>query len=250
MDCEFAAFVTLATVPLRRLEASGLPTKPCSGTIVDGYSRRILLTASHAVRPDEQWAVEIRYDSQNGTQLYRLGAMQYVMASGYGPTAEVDLAFCIVGTDFCPRFQCFNDAGVIAEETPRIVLKSDLRVPPRTGIKYGFSGTSGVTLEPRPPALNHAILSGRVPLELGLTFLESDTEYDIFQLGHAHPGHSAFRGCSGAPIISEEGDLVGLLVGGCESTSTIRSLPLRRYASAVAAGIQSSVNSLAGLWLK
>jgi hypothetical protein len=239
MDREFATFLILASYPLRRLEPSGIPTGSCSGTIVQTGAHRVLLSVSHSVAPDESWAVEVRYDPVKGTELWRVGNMEYVRAIDQAGVRNVDFSFRTVPDELRSYFQRFSDTGFLMSEHERLVLRSDLTAEPKCGCAYGFAGFSGVTTEPRPPTLAHQILGGELQVETGLAFLRTERDFDFFGLRHQHPGHAAYRGCSGAPIISEDGDLVGLVVRGCESDSTILSLPLRFYASAVAAALDS-----------
>lgn len=202
------------------------------------HGHRVLLTVSHSVTPNEMWAVEVCYDAKNGMKLWKLGSMDYVMAIDQAGTREVDFAFRSVPDALRSYYQRFSDIGTLVSEVERVVLLSDLIDKPRANRKFGFAGVSRITSEPRPPVLAHAIRGGEMQVETELTFLATEQDLDIFRLGHRHPGHIAYEGCSGAPVISEHGELVGLVVGGCESDSTIRSLPLRFYASAVHAAMR------------
>ncbi len=42
-----------------------------------------------------------------------------------------------------------------------------------------------------------------------------------FKMPEKHPGHEWFKGCSGAPIIGEDGKVVSLVSGGCTETNEI-----------------------------
>jgi len=42
-----------------------------------------------------------------------------------------------------------------------------------------------------------------------------------FKMPENHPGHECFEGCSGAPIIGEDGKVVSLVSGGCVETNEI-----------------------------
>ena len=51
----------------------------------------------------------------------------------------------------------------------------------------------------------------------------------VFKLARAHQGHEYYRGASGAPIVSPEGVIVSMVLGGCEKKNEIYGLPLAKY---------------------
>ena len=56
--------------------------------------------------------------------------------------------------------------------------------------------------------------------ETEMRYLESDGDYHLFELDHDHPGHQEYKGCSGAPILDNEGNLVALVASGAEDSET------------------------------
>jgi hypothetical protein len=62
-----------------------------------------------------------------------------------------------------------------------------------------------------------------------MQYLETKDDMHIFRLGSKHPGHDRFRGCSGAPIISKNGQVVGLVCGGDSNSDTIYGIALSAY---------------------
>jgi CBS domain-containing protein len=73
------------------------------------------------------------------------------------------------------------------------------------------------------------VLGGEIRVYSGLKYLRTEGDFHIFKLPFAHPGHDHFRGCSGAPVLSEGGKLVGLVSGGDIPTNVIRVLSLAAY---------------------
>ena len=49
-----------------------------------------------------------------------------------------------------------------------------------------------------------------------------------FSLKGKHPGHEEFEGCSGAPILDGDGNVVALVCGGNTYSNTIRGISLSR----------------------
>lgn len=241
MDEPFAWLTILASYPLRRGYEHGPPAESCSGTIVDYAGHRALLSVAHSVKPNEAWAIELQYEGSAGTKLWKLGTMNYMAVVESEVARPVDFAFTLVPLDVRARWQHFSEHGTLVAEEERLILRSDFSVIPRPEVKYGFAGLTKHTAEPAPPGNSHAISGADLRVETSLKYRDTVEGMDRYDLGHAHPGHEYYRGCSGAPVLSEDGDLVGLVVSGCESDATIRALPLRHYSSALAAAFSQGV---------
>lgn len=231
MNKDFAKFVLLASHPLSHGFENGPPLGRCSGTIVEYRENRLILTVAHAVQPDEAWAIELEYKGTQGMKLYRIGAMEYLIEVTGKQIREVDFSFTIVPQNVQAKWQQFSDQGKVVDEEERVILLSDLSSSPLPNLKYGFAGIAHPTSEPAPPGIPHKISGGEFTIETELTFIETVNGLDKYSLGKKHPGDDHYIGCSGAPLLSEDGDLVGLVVSGCELDSTINALPLRKYRS-------------------
>lgn len=57
----------------------------------------------------------------------------------------------------------------------------------------------------------------------------------VFRLAHKHPGHGYYKGCSGAPILSDDGTPVAVLIGGDEASDCLFGAPITKFASALSA---------------
>src|SRR3546814_18916949 len=71
----------------------------------------------------------------------------------------------------------------------------------------------------------------------GLRYERTEGGYHVFQLPVQHPGHDAFQGCSGAPILDMERRVVGLVCSGSIPDNTISCVSLARYGVALDAHI-------------
>jgi hypothetical protein len=67
----------------------------------------------------------------------------------------------------------------------------------------------------------------------GLRFIRTEGEFHIFKLPVSHPGHDHFKGCSGAPIVDMNKQVVALVCDGDPATNTIRSVSTSRYKFAI-----------------
>jgi hypothetical protein len=240
MGLEFTWFTILASYPLRHGYEGGAPTANCSGAVIEFQGKRLLLTVAHAVKPDEAWALEIQYEASRGTKLWKLGQMQYFLQVEPSVIKDVDFAFTEIPTDLRAKYQRFSEQGIVIGADERVILDTDLTAAPHQGLKYGFAGGTQHTGEPALPGFPHEIAGSELRYETGLTYRDTVDGLDRYDLGHPHPGHKYYKGCSGAPLLSENGDLVGLVVCGSEEDATIFALPLRQYASAIAAALKTS----------
>ena len=73
----------------------------------------------------------------------------------------------------------------------------------------------------------HAFVSEMV-IYPGLTYSHSEREIHHFKLPVAHPGHDAFHGCSGSPIVDLNRNVVAIVVDGDVPTNTVRGVAVNR----------------------
>jgi hypothetical protein len=117
-------------------------------------------------------------------------------------------------------------ANVVKSETPITVHTPCLEDMPQPNNKFGFCGMVMPTHE------NHfgqVYFGGELRVYSGLSFLCTEDDYHVFSLPFPHPGHEHFQGCSGAPILSDTGSLVGLVCKGCVRTNEIWGISIRAY---------------------
>ena len=105
---------------------------------------------------------------------------------------------------------------------PNHVFDTDTIDKPNLNQIYGFSGR--VRTE-RPE--NNAFVSDMVVYP-GLEYLHTESEIHHFKLPVPHPGHDAFQGCSGSPIIDFNRKAVALVVNGDIPTDTIQGVAISR----------------------
>ncbi len=214
-------FVKLTSVPLRHIADSGLPDSVASGCIVEHQGRKFVLSVSHATVMGGNWAAEVRYEPGKGTQLYRFGATYFLsehsLSNGSGK--EVDFSYSEVHLDFDSWFQELSRSGSILNEEERVGFKLE-RIQPDPNEVFAFAGQ--VRTEIHMP---DAVVSDMVVYP-GLKFERSEGGDHIFRLPVPHPGHEAFKGCSGAPVVDTQRRVVGLVSRGCEKENTITATSL------------------------
>ena len=62
----------------------------------------------------------------------------------------------------------------------------------------------------------------------GLAYSHTEDDIHHFRLPVPHPGHGAFEGCSGAPIVDLNRKVVTLVVGGNTEKNTIQGIAIQR----------------------
>lgn len=240
-DPEWEQLLLLTSIPLREFDTAGQVMNAASGCLVEYRDQRLLLTVEHATRNGGRWAIELDYSPITGTQLHPIGPLQFVRECdlfGTDPPRTVDLAYAFVPSGLCPRFAVYQGRDLV-RRLPRLVLRSDFSAIPRAGQRYGFSGHVQLGWVPGDPPELHA----DVQLETGLVLAGMEAGDDIYAVEHSFPGDERYKGCSGAPILSTDGDLVGLVLGRVTGQPLLRALPLRRYRAAIDALIEFTTPS-------
>jgi hypothetical protein len=104
------------------------------------------------------------------------------------------------------RVMNFSAHARLKDIVGRGLIISDDIGEPNNKTRYGFSGD----IKPISiPALNGFETTQHRYYGLEYDRLENDKHY--FKLPEEHPGHEWFEGCSGAPIIGDDGKVVSLV---------------------------------------
>ena len=189
----------------------------------------MLLTVEHATGDFGDWAIQIEYEPEKGTKLYRLGAMNFLDRGNIqsGQVKTVDFSYVEVPTEIAPLKQQINDSLEIVDVIPTNVLHLKFPCPPKLNESYGFSGLIKGAVEKHPQAV---IFASESQIYDGLKYTETrDGDIVVFTMPESHPGHDEFRGCSGSPIIDANGTVIALLTGGCEIKNEIYGVSLESY---------------------
>ena len=212
------------SVPLRRFGASGELLAATSSVLIDFQGRRFLLAAAHAVpRSSAGWALEIGYDPAKGTEVLHLAPFVYLGEYSLGSKAlrELDLCAVEVPGDLVCYYENRTLRGLF-DKRPRHVFTYEPGAHPDPEGVYAFSG------QVRREQHSETTFAAEMVVYPGLKYLQSQDEIEVFKLPVEHPGHDAFHGCSGAPVVSMDRKVVGIVMNGHVPTNTIRALSLKR----------------------
>lgn len=222
-------WVLVTSIPLCHFDESKAPDNFASGCLIEYRNKRFLFSVCHAIdRTSDGWMAYNGFEPGKGSVWYPLGLFNYVseIAIGSRIFKEIDFCFTEVSENFLPLFQ-YHTFQALSDERPRHVFQTDLSALPSDDQIFGFSGK----VEPEAHGLNAVITTAVV--YPGLRFLRTESEYHVFQLPVPHPGHKLFQGCSGAPIVDMNKNVVALVCDGDSESNTIRGVSLARYKSAL-----------------
>jgi len=219
----------VTSVPLRRLDGADAPVGVASSCLIDYAGRRFLLSVQHAVdRGSTDWVVDLGYERGKGTAIYRPKSFNYVaeIVRGSGVIRDIDFCFTEVPNDLVSIYQNATPRG-ISDERPRHVFQTDLSATPDDKQVFAFAG------QVKPEMHGTSALATEMNVYPGLRFLRTEGEFHVFEIPVPHPGHEQFQGCSGAPIVDMNRQVIALVCNGDPATNTIRGVSIARYKFAV-----------------
>ena len=218
--------IKYSSVQLRKHEGNDMPSSIGSGCLLDFKGRRFLLTVFHVTEKSSKWSAQIKYnDKVHKVEVLFLNAFSFLAdySKNKKSIKDVEFSFHPVHPDLTFYFhnRTWKDETVEIKERP--VFTVDDIGEPNKEIYYGFSGDIKPT---SMPDLNAFETTQHIYHGLKYDRLENDMHY--FKLPEDHPGHEMFQGCSGAPIIGEDGKVVSLVSGGCAINNEIYGCNLQK----------------------
>ena len=193
--------------------------------MIDIKDRRFLITVFHVTKRSSKWAAQIKYnDSVNKTEVYYPGPFNFLGDFGKDgcKIREVEFAFVEVPRDLECIFQHRTHLGQTLTERPREIFKEIDVIDPNPQQTYGFAG------DIKPLFVSGQGLETEHNTYPGLKFDRTEGDFHCFKLPVEHPGHEAFRGCSGSPIIDLHHKVVSLVNHGCEKKNEIYGVNLAK----------------------
>lgn len=217
-------WVLVTSIPLRRLDENGDVVGHASGALVDCADRRFLLSVGHAVkRGTSGWAIQLGYDSAHGMEIFRPNGFCYVgeFSRSTKQMRELDLCLTEVPRDLGSRYEYRTPWGLF-DQRPHHVFRPNFSAAPDPQGVFAFSGRV------RTEQHGANCFASEMVVYPGLKYLRSENEFIVFQLPVSHPGHEAFHGCSGSPIVDRKKQAVALVVDGDIPSNTVRGISLQR----------------------
>ncbi len=229
MNKEELIFKTiLSSNPLRQMGEDGMPTNYASGVIINYRNKKVLLSVFHATKDFTNWTLEIKSDFKTGTLLKKLGLMGSAVefSTDNSDINRIDFSFTTLPDNIKTYHQLVdNDLNQIYEHE-RIIVDINFELKPSIDRQYSFFGQTEIKT-------NGKYIIPVSKLTLDMKFIYEDKQFYHFKLPFKHPGHTYFKGTSGAPILDNEGNLVSLVCKGDIDTDIIYGLKLNKYKSLI-----------------
>lgn len=221
---EWLNWVLTTSVPLMRTDETGRVIAQATGTLVEFQNRLFVISVAHAVPKETSgWALEIGLDPTHGTEVFHINAFAYAaeFTRSTASFRELDLCFAEIAKDLEPRYEFRTPRGLF-DRRPRHIFKVGDISEPNSQSTFAFSGRV------RHERHGEEVFVSDMAVYPGLKYLASSQERHEFSLPVPHPGHDAFHGCSGSPVVDIERRIVGLLTSGVEATNTVVGIAIQR----------------------
>ncbi len=236
---EWLQWVSLTSIPLYRIDEQGKPVGVASACLVNIAGRKLVLSVSHATGTG-RWIAEMRFDPALAKTLIHYFGAQLTVQHLYKSNSmheELDFSFTEVPAGFHSMMQERNSTGVIVNERPRHEFITALQEVPCVEEVYAFTGRV------HPAQLDDLTYWLQPTVYPGLKYLRTEGDYYVFKLPVDHPGHDAFKGCSGAPIVDRKRQIVALVCSGDIESNTITGIAVSHVAEVIHAYLSSGDNA-------
>ncbi|MFN5208512.1 MAG: hypothetical protein ACK5D8_03390 [Bacteroidota bacterium] len=224
--------IVLASIPLWKYD-NEIPIANASGCLIKYKGKLFIISIAHSSIAESTWNVGANdVEEKNGelgttyqpVDMQSLSQFQLVTeTNNFTEPKIVDFTYRKLPEDF----KSTHCIGIINQneiiQSDRTVFETDLDFEPSISDKYGFYGKvkfKGVTGR-------HMNFEHR--LESNLKYLRTEDEFLVFELPHKYGSHSKYIGCSGAPIIDTNNNVVALVSFGLRSTNCIYGIDIRKY---------------------
>lgn len=226
--------IIFSSVTLIRLRDSE-PVDFGSGCIVLYCNYRLLLTVFHVVEHCNDWYLQGKVDWENNRSLlYPIGEMNYLKRLNLNPyqIENVDFVYSFIPDNVKP-FWYGGDGKREIVEVENIISDINFDIEMSLQKKYRFWGIIGRSYDKKHPYFQSRIERGR-ELFMTLRYAKKDKDLYVFEVeesnfGEKHPGDPFIKGCSGSPIMDDDGNIVSLVCSGKKQQNYIFGLALKDY---------------------
>ncbi len=221
---DWLQWVRVTSIPLIHLGEGDTVLNIGSGMMLDHAGCRFVLAVEHVVKRDTSgWALVVQQDGRGRMEYYRPNFFSYVgeIRLKFGAVRLLDLCAAQVSSNLETWYEYRTPHGLF-DKVPHHVFDSRNLSDPTSEQVYGFSG------QVRTEKHGTDAFVSDMAVYPGLMYSHSEREIHHFKLPVAHPGDSAFHGCSGSPIVDVNRNVVALVIGGDIPTNTIQGVAITR----------------------
>jgi|CXWL01.1.fsa_nt_gi hypothetical protein len=227
---DWRQWLLVTSIPLVHLDDTGKVVGLGSGTLIDHEGRRYIVAAEHVVKRESAgWAIVVQQDADGRMEYYKPNAFIYLGEFRRSTAAFriMDLCAAQVPADLETWYEYRTPRGLF-DKRPHHVFDSRTMAAPEADQIYGFSG------QVRTEQHGAQTFASEMVVYPGLSYASTEQEEHHFVLPVPHPGHEAFHGCSGSPVVDFSRRLVATLVGGSTAANTVRGVAIQWVLPALA----------------
>lgn len=238
----------LSFVSLKQLDHNLFPMDYGSGIYVNYKNKKFILTAAHGVKNGNNWYVDGKFFHNKGMALYPLDGLVFLADKSFAPeklniesdSGQIDFAFA--ESKHKEEMELYYqeidpNSGEIKIELPKKIHNINFEIKPDKNVNYSFIGLT--CANPK-----YETKFQITPLEMKITsekelrfikerYLEGFGNIYIFEPPENSPNSFIYKGCSGTPIMDNEGNVISLLVGGVEKENKIFGINLNFYKTVI-----------------
>lgn len=226
----------LSCWPIRRMSGSKV-IGSASSAVGHIHGKRILITTYHSIAKAGEWRIEMECDTKTMKSILRgfsqFNFVQKIMHST-GEVIQSDVAYAFIGDEYYSKLQYITKYGKIINSTDRIESDFQITNDPDTKQRYGFYGQIQPSKEEHFLKLGHIVHSG-------LTYLRKEDEYLVFNFPNKLRDECVY-GCSGAPIIGEDGKTYGIVCFGKADKNELYCISIKQLSGIIQASILEITN--------
>lgn len=221
---EWCQWIVVTSIPLVYLNERDIISDIGAGMMIDHGASRFILSVEHVVKSTSRgWAIIVQQDDSGQMEYYRPNFFSYVgkVREATGEFRLLDLCAAQVSPELETWYEFRTPRGLF-NKRPHHIFNTNSISSPKTEQLYAFSG------QVRTEKHGAHVLVSETAVYPGLIYSHSEEDIHHFKLPVPHPGHDAFHGCSGAPIVDMDRNVVALVVGGDKSNNMVNGIALNK----------------------
>jgi hypothetical protein len=242
IDENIYTLTKLSSISIHNLDEQNTPLSSASGCIIKYKDTRFLLTVAHATGIKGRWGVQLEYDDQNKGIKYFIPQYSWLF---HGKITEqivngnldsdlesllkdfeiIDFSYAILPEEYNPMDEFIDLEENIKYFRPKRVIETDLSTKLAADDRFSFYGHIRTEIDEQ----NKRLLLNE-QYQQDIEFIgDFNQHFYRFKLPQTIKSIYDFKGCSGGPILNQDGELVSLVVAGYENTNILLGINLEKF---------------------
>lgn len=233
------SFCKASTLSLHSIDINNTPLGYASGCIINTNSKRIILTAKHAINKITELAIKVeitdsclqKYYKPNFTTAVKgvmnVEAIKNNVTNPEGFIKEpesVDISVSTIPKDLKIFNYNFDPQNNVLNGSLKNELKTDFKCEPDGDECYFFWGETSQIID-----YSIKRIKFKEKFVTGMKYIKTLDDYYLFEVDELVQEDNEFTGTSGAPIFDSNRNIVSIVCGGIIGTNFIYGMNLQRY---------------------